>query len=120
MLTQSAPPQQFRPFGQAGTAMPGGPQMMAAPRIPPPNMYPPGFNQFKQINIPPPNMLPPSSMGTDMGQQIVPGLPAAFPTSQQMIDFDQRRQQRRNLQRRTVDYNASIVEEIKVSLMIFI
>lgn len=109
MLAQAPPMQPYKSFGQA-TAMPGT-NMMVPHRVPPPNMYPMGFNQFKQINIPPP-ALPPPSMAPDMSAPGAP--PMAFPSHHQGMDFDARRQQRRNLQRRTVDYNASVVQQIKV------
>eukprot|EP00794_Sanderia_malayensis_P015183 gene15183-16745_t len=118
MITQAAPqPQPFRSFGPR-TSMPSGPPnpMIPPPRLPPSNMFPPGFNQFKQVNIPPPNMLSqPSSIATDIAIQAPPQTapPGVFPPNQQMMDYDAKRQQRRNLQRRTVDYNASIVQQIK-------
>ncbi len=124
MIAPAAPPQPYKSFGQGqpqqvATTMPGAPPMMPPPRVPPPNMFPPpGFNQFKQINIPPPNMVPPMPMSADVTQSVVPGVfPQPFGANQQGIDFDARRQQRRNLQRRTVDYNASVVQQIKVMVV---
>ena len=120
MLTQAIPPGQQQPFkyfgSQASVNIPQGVPNFTAqrmpvmpPRMPMPNIYAP-FNQYKQINVPPPNMvLPPPTVSDPTNQQ----MPPAFYPSHMSLDMDARRQQRKS-QRRTVDYNASIVQQIKV------
>ena len=131
MLTQTAPPQQPYKFFVSQPQTSGAhPQMtnnlaqqripMAQPRLPMPNMYAPPFNQFKQINVPPPNMsMPPPVVPADPANQQMPVMhQGGFYQSQQLLlDYEARRQQRKSM-RRTVDYNASIMQQIKVKKLI--
>lgn len=115
MLTQAIPPTQqpFKYFGtQAVTSMPQGTTTFSMPRMPMPNMYAP-FNQYKQINVPPPNVIVPPPAVPDPSSQPVAGMPPPFYSNQLATDIDARRQQRKS-QRRTVDYNASVIQQIKV------
>ena len=125
MLTQTIPPAQQQPykyFGMpqaAGASMPQSTsnfamqRMPAMPqRMPMPNMYAP-FNQYKQINVPPPNMTVPPPAIVDPGNQQAAPMPPPFFSNQMSLEMEARRQQRKT-QRRTVDYNASIVQQIKV------
>lgn len=114
MLTQAIPPTQqpFKYFGtQAVTSMPQGTTTFSMPRMPMPNMYAP-FNQYKQINVPPPNVIVPPPAVPDPSSQPVAGMPPPFYSNQLATDIDARRQQRKS-QRRTVDYNASVIQQIK-------
>lgn len=115
MLTQAIPPAQqpFKFFGaQASANMPPAAANPAMPRMPMPNLYAP-FNQYKQINVPPSNMAMPPPPIPDQSNQQVAGMSLPFYNNQMPLEMDARRQQRKS-QRRTVDYNASIVQQIKV------
>lgn len=122
MLAQAIPPAQQQPYkyfgSQATASIPHGAanftthrMPMMPPRMPMPNMYS-QFNQYKQINVPPPNMAVPPPTVTDSNSQQMP--PPFFP-SHMSLDLDARRQQRKN-QRRTVDYNASTIQHMKVPI----
>ena len=120
MLTQAIPPGQQQPYkyfgSQGSTSMPPSAinfttqrMPMMPPRLPMPNMYA-QFNQYKQINVPPPNITVPPPTVTDPNSQQAP---PPFFQSHISLELEARRQQRKT-QRRTVDYNASIVQHIKV------
>ncbi|XP_065060829.1 uncharacterized protein LOC135688058 [Rhopilema esculentum] len=115
MMTQTVPPPRpYKFFGpQAiGNAPPGANMMVAQQRLPVPNMYA-SFNQFKHVNVPPPNMsIPPPTIVDPLNAQQMPAVHQAPFLGQQSLDFDARKQQRKS-QRRTVDYNASIVQQVK-------
>lgn len=128
MLTQAVPPQQPYKFfmsqpqtsgaqPQAANIMPQQRIPMAQPRMPMPNMYAPPFNQFKQINVPPPNMsMPPPAVPADPTNQQMPVMhhQGFYQNNQMLLDYEARRAQRKSM-RRTVDYNASIMQQIKVN-----
>eukprot|EP00112_Aurelia_sp_Birch-Aquarium-sp1_P012294 Seg2587.3 transcript_id=Seg2587.3/GoldUCD/mRNA.D3Y31 product="pre-mRNA 3' end processing protein WDR33" protein_id=Seg2587.3/GoldUCD/D3Y31 len=126
MLTQAVPPQQPYKFfmsqpqtsgaqPQAANIVPQQRIPMAQPRMPMPNMYAPPFNQFKQINVPPPNMsMPPPAVPADPTNQQMPVMhhQGFYQNNQMLLDYEARRAQRKSM-RRTVDYNASIMQQIK-------